>query len=81
MKTITFKSIPSNWRKEYLGLKRNTVRTFKEKNDIREEVLNQFIDKIISQVHIDIVNTESNETFTRQVTDVTPFEDMYIISW
>ncbi len=82
MKTIRFKSNQDNWKKEYLGLKRNTVRRFTiNKDDIRQEVLDNFIDALWTSINIEIENTLTKETFIRQVTDVTKWHDFYIISW
>lgn len=82
MKTITFKSKPFYFRKEVLGLKRNTVRRFKEnKQDIRQELLNDYISSDLNLLQITIINNVTLERFTRQVTDVTEFEGYYIISW
>ena len=80
-KQITFKSTPENWKKEYLGLKRNTVREFKEKGDLRQEIILEYIREELNLLNVVIVNTRTKEEFTRSVTDVTGFNDLYIISW
>ena len=80
-KTIKFKSIPENWRKEYLNLKCNTIRKFDNDTDIRLQILNAFINGIWTLINIEIENTETHEIFTRRITDVTKWEDYYIISW
>ncbi len=80
-KTIKFKSKPENWKKEYSGLKRNTTRIFNEGFDIRKEVLDDCIAGKWNLIDIEIENTKTTEIFTRHVTDVTPFENIYIISW
>ena len=85
-KTIRFKSTPDNWKKEYLGLKRNTIRIFikgytGEEEDIREEILKCFINGTCNLINIEIENTKTMETFIRSITDVTKFENYYIISW
>ena len=80
-KTITFKSIPENFRKEYLNLKRNTVRKCDNKDYIRFEVLEDWLCSNNSVLFVEILNTKTNESFRREVTDVTKWEDFYIISW
>lgn len=78
---ITFKSYQENFRKEFLGYKRNTIRKFK-KTDIREEILNDWINNKITQLTIEIINkTNPQESFKREVTDVSLWEEYYIISW
>jgi hypothetical protein len=84
MKTIAFKSIPENFRKEYLGLKSNTVRDLEEdspENDIRRELLKDFIGGKLTFLTVQIKNTITEEYFLRNVTDVTKFDGLYIISW
>jgi len=81
VKTIKFKSTHDNWRKEYLGLKTNTIRKFGDRTDVRLEILRDYIDEIWNLITIEIENTKTSETFKRIVTDVTKFEDYYIISW
>lgn len=81
MKTIRFKSTPENYRKEYLGLKCNTVRKEKEKGDIRFEILNDFINFDLHELCIEIMCSDNYEIFIRKVTDITKFDDYYIISW
>jgi hypothetical protein len=80
-KTIQFKSTPENWIKEYTGLKSNTIRKFTESNDVRKEILRDWIDNITKIINIEIYNTTTQEFFTRRITDVTKFEDYFIISW
>jgi hypothetical protein len=84
-KTIKFKSTPENWIKEYNGLKSNTVRKFTESNDIRKEILIDWIEGITKIINIEIYNTTTREVFTRRITDVTKFEEIgalyFIISW
>lgn len=84
MRTIYFKSTPNNWRKEYLGIKPNTLRSFEtilNSIDIRKEILDKYLLCELNLINIVITNTETKETFTREVTDVTFFNEMYIISW
>ncbi len=80
-KRIVFKSFPEYWRKEYLGLKPNTLRKIDATDDVRWEILNDFIFGKWNLIDIEIENTETKEVFVRRVTDVTRFEDFFIISW
>lgn len=82
MKTIRFKSYQENWKKEYLGLKSNTVRFIDQKdNDIRFEIMFDYINGKINLLNIELENTLSKETFIREVTDITYFQNFFIISW
>lgn len=80
MKTLRFKSNPANWRKEFLGLKCNTVRNV-ESNDPRKEILDEYLDRQTQMIAVEITNTGTQEVFRRIVTDVTFWENVYIISW
>lgn len=80
-KTIKFKSTPDNWRKEYLGLKRNTIRKPDTEQDVRFDVISDHVNETVNLVNIEIENTITNETFTREVTDITYFNEWFIISW
>jgi len=80
-KTIKFKSVPRNWRKEWLGTKPNTIRTFAETGDIREELLIDFIEERWNLLEIEIENTETMEVFRRNVIDVNLWDGVYTISW
>lgn len=80
MTRITFKSIPPNWWKEFIGLKNNTVRKIYLDGDIRFELLNKFITQPF-KLEIEIVNTETNDSFIRLIRDVTEFDGYMIISW
>jgi len=79
MKTLIFRSIPENWKKEYLGLKCNTVR--KTDTDVRFQYLEKFIKGEKNKLAVKILNTKTGEAFERVITDVTMFKDFYIISW
>lgn len=80
---IKFKSVEDNYRKEYGGEKRNTVRIVTEKEDIYL----QFILKDIKFIKISCLNFKSreNEYMIRSLTDITRFEShgliIYIFSW
>ncbi len=80
-KTIRFKSTQENWIKEYTNLKRNTIRKRDDEEDIRFEILDEFVEGKWNTIDIEIENTTTFETFTRRVTDVTIYEELYIISW
>lgn len=84
MKTIRFKSTPDNWEKEYLRIKSNTVRVFDE-NDIRLEITQDYLLGKINLISIEIENTETGETFTEKIKDITLFHignrEVYIYSW
>lgn len=78
---ITFKSYQENFKKEFLGLKRNTIRKF-EDNDIRKEVLDMWINNETTQITIEIINKANpQESFKREVTDVSFWDGYYVISW
>jgi len=67
-----FKSYPRYWKKERDGRKPNTFRKFKE-GDTRFTVRPG--DTITMQ------NTETGETFTRTLTDLSYYEGWMIFSW
>jgi hypothetical protein len=88
--TITFKSTPENYAKECDGRKCNTCRKrddlvqmeyAPEHCDPRFILLDDFRYEKIDRLEIQLVNTETGESFTRQITDVTLWEGIYIISW
>lgn len=78
MKTIQFKSTPINWFKEFDGRKSNTVRKYD--SDMRFQILDDWI-MMPFHLNIEIINTQTGDTFTRTVKDVTTFDEYYIISW
>lgn len=78
---INFKSTPLNFRNEFFGLKRNTIRELEDVEDVRLQILNDFYNGLKTNVQIEITNTETNEYFTRQITNVTKFKGLWIISW
>jgi hypothetical protein len=86
---VTFKSTPENFRKEYFGLKRNTIRKFTQQginepteDIIRRDYLDRFISGEITDMTITLLDKHPhNQEFTRQITDVTLWEGIYIISW
>lgn len=78
---MDFKSIPENYRKEMLDLKRNTVRKFDDEKDIRKEICDRWINNEIDHVTCTIFNTHGLSQITKVVTDITKWDDIYIISW
>ena len=78
---IRFKSTPQNFRKEFLGLKKNTVRKCDDVNDKRFILLNEWIEGKSTKLIITIEETTTQEIFMKWVTDVTIYEGLYIISW
>jgi len=81
MKLIKFKSTPSFWRKEYLGLKPNTVRQFDEVDDPRIVLLVNWQMEDSNELTIEIENIKTKEVFKRRVTDVSHYNTHWIISW
>ena len=77
---ITFKSIPDMFSKERDGLKPNTLRKV-DINDNRFFRLISCIKRVEPYPLIEIRNTETLESFIRQITDVTFWEGYAIISW
>jgi len=82
-KTIRFQSIPVNWHKENLNLKRRPIRNRapKETNDERFNILDRWITGTIEGLTVEIENTETGKYFSRKVLDVTLWDLNYIISW
>lgn len=78
---VKFKSTPGNWKKEYAGLKRTTVRECDDIEDPRFKILDDFINSRRNILEIEIEHTETGESFFRTVTDVSIFKELYIISW
>jgi hypothetical protein len=72
---VTFKSTPSNYFKEKYGLKPNTFRKA-DFRDIRFQALMERTPNVI-----EIVNSESGESFTRYINDITFWDGYVIISW
>jgi len=71
-----------NFRKEYLGIKNNTIRKFTQTDAKgRKEILDDFIDHKINLLTIEIVHSISKESFFRKVRDVTYWQGWYIITW
>jgi len=77
---VKFRSTQENYRKEFLGLKSNTLR----KQDIEDERFQKLLDFELGNLNnlvIEIINTKTNESFQKIISDVTSYEDWIIISW
>lgn len=74
--TIIVKSTPEYYLKESTGLKDNTARTLKS---ITED--GYTLDDLRACKYVIIRNPETEEQFKREISDVSPFEDIIIISW
>lgn len=76
---IVAKSTPENWEKEKTEAKLNTCRVVKGKEaNALEEIATRIHDE---DVFIVLQNTETGEFFEREITDITFFEGIYIISF
>lgn len=82
--TVKFKSIPKFYEKEKKYIKTNTVRKY-DPNDERFEILKEASEKENlrqkSFYIIEIINTETGESFKRFIQDVSIWEDLYIITF
>lgn len=85
MERVSFKSLPKYYEKEKSGIKNNTVRYFyfQDLNDNRIELLNKFRKGEIKELEIEIClyKEVKQESFVRRVTDVSIFNDCFIITW
>ena len=90
--TIHFKSDPFYFETEQAGRKPNTIRKFDltDKGDSNRlaflyTLLNRNLGKLEralnTEYYIIIENTETTETFTRRITDVSEWNEYFIISW
>ena len=78
--SVLFKSTSEFFNKELSGIKNNTVR--KSDNCERFKILKEFSDGKINSLIIIIYNEEQTyRAFSRQVKDVSIYEDLYIITW
>jgi hypothetical protein len=79
---IRFLSEPDNYFKEFNGFKNNTVRRF-DKDELN--IFEEFKNNLNPESKIRIVCKDKNQRydlfFDRYITDITKFEDLYIISW
>lgn len=75
---VEFKSTPINYRKEELGLKKNTLRKVDESDS-------RFLDlkdwEFDMNPVIRIINSETGLSFEREISDVTFWDGWCIISW
>lgn len=70
------KSSPKDWLKEKAGIKRNTVRS------IRDIQLDGYTLSDLDQCKkVKIINTDTEKTFCRKITDISPWGTWVIISW
>lgn len=76
-KTIICKSLPQHYIKEESGKKANTVRFVDESEDKSLALATLY--------YIKIINSDTNESFSRVIQDITRFEYadviIYIFSW
>jgi len=72
---VKFKSIPAMFVKEKDGRKPNTIRLVDEMDERFEKLYNNETNLIT------IENTETGETVTRVITDVSVWNKMMIVSW
>ncbi len=72
---VVFKSFPEFWKKEKEGIRPSTVRKV-DKDDRRFKLLKEG-----KATMIKIINTETKESFYREIKDVTFWKDLCIISW
>ena len=85
--TIEFKSTPDKFYTERSGLKSNTIRRISMWSELKE--FEAFYQRYLHNktiVHqelyrIRIINTLTREEFTRTITDITQFEDLFVFSW
>lgn len=82
MKIVRFKSNPEFWKKEKSFLKTNTVREY-ETGDKRFRILKEASEqylKFSSKYAIEIINSETGESFQRFIQDVSIYKNLYIIT-
>lgn len=81
--TVKFKSIPKFYEKEKKYIKTNTVRRY-DATDERFKILKEASEKnrlkFNSLYVIEIINTETGESFKRFIQDVSIWENLYIIT-
>jgi len=74
--TIIVKSNPAHYEKESTGYKNNTCRTLKS---ITEDGLT--IEDMQACTSIIVRNSETERQIEREISDISVFEDIVIISW
>lgn len=81
--TVKFKSIPKFYEKEKKYIKTNMVRRY-DATDERFKILKEASEKnglkFNSLYVIEIINTETGESFKRFIQDVSIWENLYIIT-
>ncbi|MGB6129087.1 MAG: hypothetical protein WBG30_10075 [Psychrilyobacter sp.] len=75
--TIKFYSIEPFFSKEKSGIKNNTVR-FTDHGE-RFKALKKF--DLKKEIFVEIINPNTFECFTRQIKDVSIYENIFIITW
>jgi len=80
MTHIKFKSLPEHYNKEKSGIKNNTTRWINDK-DMRFTALMNMAGGDSPMENIEIENSETGESFVRQIKDVTVFSPVIIITW
>jgi len=84
MNLLKFKSTPEMYEKEKSGRKPNTARVFptflSEKDAERFDLLEGW-QQGHRNLQIQITNTRTAQSFKRKVTDVTYWQDIWLISW
>jgi len=73
--SVKFKSIPEMYEKEKSGIKPNTIR----KIEGFDERFNKLVSGECKTIVIE--NKETGEKFFREITDVSIWNDLFIISW
>ena len=79
--TIMFKSIARIFNKEKDGRKPNTVRRTENADENARIFSFALSFEEGTQKYIEIEGTKTGEKFTRAITDITPFDDIWIFSW
>lgn len=83
--SIIFNSIPKYWAKEHSGKKSNTIRVIPP-DEIMLYGLNfddngTLYSRTKEIAYIVIENTETHERFSRRLTDVSLFNNIWVFSW
>lgn len=81
---VKFESLSEYWNKERAGRKSNTVRNF-----TAQEIIDQHIEIYFGRLymrggritHIIMTNTQTKESFRRELTDVAAYKNLLIFSW
>ncbi len=76
---IVFKSLPFFYEKEKSGIKTNTVREIDDQDDKFDSLIWMLQSKEYGRIVI--LNPKTNESFDRKITDVSFYDERFIISW